>query len=277
MNRYNLIMSAIQNKFLLFTSFLFLFFAFSVSNLISKPTIVISKQSAAWNLDNEKLQKYHFGFKRLQTSLLWISTIIESDIDHYKKKDLNSWMFLRFKTLSLLEPKFYEVYSFGGVYLSVVKDDMDGASYIFDKGLEIYPTDFKLLRDASYHFYLESKNYTRAFELSQIIKKHYPEKKFLIGMITKLEAENGRLEDALISLNSYQNEFPRGNFIGDKIYENRYALKAEIDLKCLNSSIDSKNCSLVDLDNNKYLKTKEGYRAEKIWKPYRRKTYYDKK
>ena len=276
MNRYNLTMPAIKNKFLLFISFLFLFAAYTVSNLIAKPTIVISKQAAAWNLDNEKLQKYHFGFKRLQTSLLWISTILESDIDHYKKKDLNSWMFLRFKTLSLLEPKFYEVYSFGGVYLSVIKDDLDGASYIFNKGLQIYPTDFKLLRDASYHFYLEAKNYSRAFELSQIIKRNYPEKKFLIGMITKLEAENGRLEDALISLNSYQEDFPTGSFIGDKIYENRYALKAEIDLNCLNNTKEITKCSLFDLDNNKYIKTNEGFKAIKAWKPYRRRSFNNK-
>lgn len=245
--------------------------AFLINQKISKPAIIISKQEATWNLNNEMVQKFHLGFKRLQSSFLWISTIIESDLEHYNAKDLNSWMFLRFSTIARLEPHFYENYNFGGIYLSIVKDDLEGATAIYKMGLAEYPNDFKLLRDASFHFFHETKDYKMAYQISQKIKTLYPEKKYLVGMITKLEAEYGRLEDALQSLDLLQMDYPQNTFIGDKIYQNRYALKAEIDLNCLNS--DQKElCSLYDLNNDQYINKDKGYAAKQKWIPYRKKS-----
>lgn len=260
-----------KNIYTFCIALIFLGVASSVSQHIHKPSITISKQEDSWHLNTEMIQKFHLGFKRLQSSVIWISTIIESDVEHYKKRDLNSWMFLRFSTISVLEPRFYENYSFGGIYLSVVKDDLEGASVIYQKGLAQYPNDFKLLRDSSYHFFYEAKNFDKAYEISQKIKHLYPEKKYLLGMITKLEAENGRLEDALKGLDHYQLDYPVGNIIGDKIFKSRYALKAEIDLNCLNV-LKGNNCSRVDLNNDFYIKTSSGYFAQQKWEPYRRKS-----
>ncbi len=264
-------MEFFKKNYLLPFVVLFSTLAFFVNQNNLKPNIVISKQEATWNLNNEMVQKFHLGFKRLQSSILWVSTILESDIERYKAKDLNSWMFLRFSTISQLEPRFYENYNFGGIYLSIIKDDLEGATVIYNKGLAEYPDDFKLLRDSSFHFFYEAKNFERAYEISKKIKKLYPEKKFLIGMITKLEAEHGFLEEALLSLNQFQEDHPLGTLIGDKIFENRYALKAEIDLKCLNSP-EPKNCSTYDLKKNPYIKTRNGYIAKEKWEPYRRKS-----
>lgn len=244
---------------------------FLVNRELVKPYVFITNQDATWNLNDEMLTKFHLGFKRLESSFLWVSTIIESDIDHYKKKDLNSWMFRRFNSISNLDPKFHENYSFGGVYLSIIKDDIEGAGIIFNKGLKLFPHDYRLLKDASFHFFYESKDYHRAFELTQTIKKLYPEKKYFIWMITKLEAENGKLTDALASLDLYQKDYPIGTMIGDKIFQNRYSIKAEIDLSCLNLD-EKKHCSLYDLNRIPYMKTSKGYEAQSEWKPYRRKS-----
>ncbi len=256
-------------------SIFLLIVALKVNNSYQKPYIVIPKQSNAWNLNAKMLQNYHLGLRRLESSFLWISTIIESDIDHYKQRDLNSWMFLRFNTISMLEPKFYENYSFGGIYLSVIKDDLEGASIIFNKGLEIYPKDYKLLKDASYHFFYEIRDYKRSFQLTQTLKKNFNYQLPLVGMITKLEAENGKLEEALLTLTQYQNNYPKGSVIGDKIFKNRYSLKAEIDLSCLNSKVQT-NCSLLDLNNMPYIKFNNLFKAQSDWQPYRRKSFIKK-
>ena len=254
-------------KFLLI-SFFFLFIAFSINNTLSKPKIIISKQDATWNINNDTVIKFHFGFRRLESALLWISTILESDIDHYKKRDLNSWMFLRFNTISKLDPRFYQNYSYGSLYLSIIKDDISGASILYDKGLEHFPDDYYLLRDATFHFYFEAKDYKRAFIVGQQFKRYHPEHYKLISVIAKLDAENGNLETALKSLNVYQIEHPEGDDIGNKIHENRYALRAEIDLNCLNN-LKSKDCIREDLDGKPYRQSSAGYVAEKKWVPFR--------
>jgi hypothetical protein len=260
----------IKRHYPLFVALALFYSAFELSRLNSKPIIFISKQDATWNINNKMLMNFNLGLKRLESSFLWTSTILESDIEHYKNKDLNSWMYLRFNSIAELEPNFYENYSFGSVYLSIVKDDIAGANIMFNKGLEKYPNDYKLLRDASYHFSFEAKDYKQAFYLTQRIKKLYPDKFHLMGLITKLEAEYISPEQALASLNEYQKIHPPGNFFGDHIYQNRYSLKAEIDLECLNI-LKKTNCDLYDLANKPYLKTKNGYIAQQPWKKYRKK------
>jgi hypothetical protein len=250
--------------FLLMTSMKF-------NNSFYKPFIVIQKQNEAWNLNSNMLLNYNLGFKRLISSFLWVSTILESDIEHYKQRDLNSWMFLRFNTISLLEPRFYENYSFGGIYLSIIKDDLDGASIIYNKGLSLYPSDLHLLKDASFHFFYEARDFDRAFQITQAFKRLYPASISMLGMITKLEAEKGSLTSALETLNEYQKSYLPGTLVGDKIFQNRYALRAEIDLNCLNHQEENK-CSLIDLNNRPYIKTNLSYRAQNEWKPYRRKS-----
>lgn len=120
-----------------------------------KPNIVLSKQDTAININTKFLALLSAGHKRLITDTMWIQTLIESDTEHYKKKDLNSWLFIRFNTISVLDPKFYENYSYGGQFLSIVKDDLEGAIYLYEKGLAVYPDDYKLNYDTGFINYFE--------------------------------------------------------------------------------------------------------------------------
>ena len=87
---------------------------------------------------------FSMGQKRVLADLIWIATLLESDVEHYKSDDLNSWMYLRFKTLFELDPSFLTGYRFAGKYLSIVKDDLEGAKEIFEQGLANYPQDYQL-------------------------------------------------------------------------------------------------------------------------------------
>jgi len=123
-----------------------------------RPLLNISMQQAALNFKSNYLQLFTFGQKRLISSILWIHTLMESDLEHYKQKDLNSWMYLRFQTITSLDPQFYEAYLYGGQYLSIVKNDLLGAKKIYEKGLKLFPDNYKLTFNAAFNYTFELKD-----------------------------------------------------------------------------------------------------------------------
>lgn len=242
--------------------------SYFISQKFEKPTLFITKQQSSFNLDNKFWSAFHLGQKRLISSLYWVATILESDHDHYKGKDLNSWMFLRFNTISILEPKFYETYAFGGPYLSIVKDDLSGASIIYDKGLEQYPDDYKLLRDAGFHYYFETEDLKKARIIYNKLSLHPKTNPLIISSLARLETESGNKEFAYKILSSKYEEIKhKPNFLTAALEKNLYALKAEIDLECLNAK--SSGCSMVDFEGRAYLSRNGHYQAQKEWKPFR--------
>lgn len=195
-------MSRSTNIIFLFTT---LFFALNIylSLNLKIPSVQINSQLRENNF-NDKLLYINLGQKRFLSSALWIKTLIDSDLEHYKKKDLNSWLFIRFKTMSDLDPKFLEVYRFGGLYLSIIKDDIPGASFIFDKGLSIYPDDYTLNLYAGYHFYLEQKNYEKALsnfrKVLKSTKAKHMTKLIIAKLLTKKNMPKEELKKELNSL-----------------------------------------------------------------------------
>ncbi len=257
----------LKKYFIVLFAFLLFFIAFTINRNLTKPNIVISKQMQTWNLNNLMILRFNLGFKRLGSSILWISTILESDVDHYKSRDLNSWMFLRFNSISELEPKFYENYAFGGPYLSIIKDDIPGASILYKKGLVLFPNDYNLLKNAGFHFYFEAADYKEAHLIYKKLKSFPLISPIIVNTLSRLEASEGNLNDAFELLSDLQKKHDRSGPIGEKIYQQRYAIKSEIDLNCLNEH--KMNCQKIDLDNTPYVRNGTIYQASKKWIPYR--------
>lgn len=248
-------------------------FSLGLANYISsqstKPPIFISRQNSSINFDKKVWDLFHFGQKRLISSLYWIATILESDVEHYKKKDLNSWMFLRFETITFLEPKFLETYTFGGPYLSIIKDDIPGASLIYQKGLEHYPSNYQLLKNAAFHFHFEAEDYVTAARVLKLLKAQPNVNPLLLTSLARIESSQGNLDNAFIVLSEIYNQLKvKNNPLAYKILSNLYAIKAEKDLECLN--LEKNNCNHTDLSGNKYFKNNLGkYVALESWSPYR--------
>jgi hypothetical protein len=258
-----------KNHVLLFFTVVFLSVSIVANKSNEKPFLFISKQDSSLNFNNTLLTYFNLGLKRIISSSLWISTILESDIDHYKRRDLNSWMYLRFNTISNLEPEFYENYSFGAPYLSIIKDDLEGASLLYKKGIHQFPEDYDLLKNAAYHFYFEVREMNLAYELLKKINKTPNKSPTMTGALARLQAQNGNLNEAFLILLDMQKKFPPDSAIGKKLSEYLYSIKAELDLNCLNS--DVKNCSTLDYERNPYIKTANGFVAPRKWLPYRPK------
>jgi len=247
----------------------FLSGSFFISQKSEKPTLFITKQQSSFNLDESFWKFLNLGQKRLFSSLLWMATIMESDHDHYKGKDLNSWMFLRFKSITKLDPFFYENYYFGSQYLSIVKDDLEGASYIYKKGLEVYPNDLQLLKNAAFHFYFEVQDYQASYVILNKLRNHPDVSPLMLTSLARIQSQIGNQEDAFnILKDAYDSLKVKDGILAHKIFEQLYAIKAEIDLNCLNES--KKNCSQLDFYGNAYVKTNNGQHiAQREWTPFR--------
>lgn len=253
----------------------FLSAQFHLSNRDSKPSLVVTKQQSAVLLNDEFLKYFNLGQSRLLSSLIWVETLMESDLEHYKHDDLNSWMFLRFSTLTKIDPYFYEVYKYGGIYLSIVKDDAAGANEIYARGLKVFPNDSELYKNYAFNSYFELNNienaiwgYENALKHSQYLK----EKSFIPSLLQKLKTE----KSGVVTEETYQALLSQYNYLDDKqkktsrVTYSLYAVRAELDLKCLNKKMNE-NCNRRDFHGDLYIKKDGKYISKKSFKSFRLK------
>lgn len=252
--------------------FMVLILANYLRQKIPKPQINISKQETALNLNNKLIKLFSLGQIRLISSLIWVQTLMDSDLDHYKKKDLNSWMYLRFNSIADLDPQFYENYRYGGQYLSVIKDDDDGAKVIFEKGNLQFPNDFWLRFYTGMHYLIELKDFDNSIKHFEKIQFHPIAKRsihYLPSIVAKLKIKKGSLEGAYEIIEIAYKNSKDNTKLKEKYYHSLYAIKAEIDLDCLNKR--KPHCNKFDLDNNPYQNLKGQWKAIKKWEPVRYK------
>jgi hypothetical protein len=232
-----------------------------------KPPISISKQNSSLNFDNTFLKFSSFGHHRFIADLLWITTLIESDLEHYKKDDLNSWMYLRFNTITDLDEKRYYPYSFGARYLSIIKDDLKGAEKIFLKGLEHFQNDYQLNYNLAFLYIFEKNEVDKSVPFLERIKDHPKAPPFITSLLSKAKVQAGfDLKEVYLAVKSRFDE-ARDERVKAKLEDELYALKAEIDLECLNKEYN--NCARLDLFGDPYLFKNGKYRAQKTYQPFR--------
>jgi tetratricopeptide (TPR) repeat protein len=246
---------------------LFYGIALLINKDLRKPKIEISKQDSALNFNTTFLKVFSLGNKRFFSDILWVQTLLESDEEHYKQKDLNSWMFIRFNNVAELDPMFYQNYLWGGIYLSIIKDDRLGAAEIFEKGLKYYPEDYDLIYNAGFNYYAQLENYKRAYELFLKIQHHPKAPAFLPTLTAKIKFQHDFDYDGTIAFLLDQYKIAKDQMIISKIEKNLYALKAEKDLKCLNEG--KENCDLKDIKGTPYKMINGMYQASEEFTPYR--------
>lgn len=241
--------------------------AIFVNKDLIRPKIEISKQDSALNFNTHFLKFVSMGNRRFFADIIWVQTLLESDESHYKKSDLNSWMYIRFNNVAELDPLFYQNYLWGGIYLSIIKDDRIGAAEIFERGLKFYPDDYDLNYNAGFNYYAQLGNYKRAYELFLKIQNHSKAPHFLPTLTAKIKFETSDNYDETIFFLIEQLKLAKDELIKEKIRSNIYALKAEKDLKCLNKK--KMDCSTVDAEGNPYQFKNGNYISRRAFTPYR--------
>lgn len=256
-----------RNFLLLFVAIFFLAIAGLTSRNFKKPEINILKQDSAININTKLIKLFSAGQVRLITDFLWIATILESDIDHYKKKDLNSWMYLRFQSIINLDPKFKMAYEFGGKYLSIVKDDIQGAKKILDLALERFPDSYDVLYSAAFLYAFELNDFEAGAKLYEKLLSFEKAPKYLPSLIAKLKFKSGAsLEESYQIVKDFYDNEQEETILKQKLRSDLYAIKAELDLKCLNSG--ESRCNRTDFYGDKYFYKNGKWNALKPFKKY---------
>ncbi|KYG61738.1 hypothetical protein AZI86_18610 [Bdellovibrio bacteriovorus] len=100
---------------------------------------------------------------------LWIRAI--QDFDYCEQEVAkrvcknNSWLYRMLDAVTDLSPGFRMPYAVGGLALTIIISDIDGATKFLEKGVRAYPTDWPILYRAAYHHLYETKDKSRAAEL----------------------------------------------------------------------------------------------------------------
>ena len=245
---------------------------------LEKPTIEVSAEKTSIKLDPDIVRITSASQKRFLSKLLWVKTLIGSDTEKVNKSK-SSWMFFNFKSIHFLDPYFLSNYIFGGLYLSVVKDDLFGASYLYDKGTEIYPDHFHLNYYGGIHYLFEIGDKEKALKYLNRIKNHPKVPPYFESLLARLHAESN---DLRVSYNLLSNALKNKNLttiLRDKFKKSLYSIKAEFDLTCLNDPKPKRKCSPTDYKGNQYIKINGKFKAQEEWTPFRinKPKYYKKK
>ncbi|QDK39669.1 hypothetical protein DOE51_05875 [Bdellovibrio sp. NC01] len=129
--------------------------------------------------------------------VFWIRTI--QDFDYCDQPEAgnvcknDSWLFRMLDATTSLSPHFRIPYAAGGLALTVLISDIDGATKIFDKGVKAFPHDWPILYRAAYHYLYEVKDKKRAAELLiQAGQNGAPP--WVFALAGRLYSDNGELD-----------------------------------------------------------------------------------
>ncbi len=148
------------------------------------------------------LQYFSFGFQPVLADNLWIRAIQDFDYCESPVAKLkcqgNSWLYQMLEAITNLSPDFLTAYLEGGVSLSVIVNDSEGASKIYDKGVLVFPNSFALLYRAALHSYYDEKNNAKAADLFlKAARLQGLEGTWLYSLATRLYADAGKKDVAL--------------------------------------------------------------------------------
>ena len=115
----------------------------------------------------------------------------------------NSWAFKMLDAVTKLDPRFIMPYLLGAPALSVLVEDYEGSSIIFDRGVTNYPGDWQISYRAAYHFMYDKHDLPKAARLlNQAADNGAPS--WLRSLAARLYTKSGQIELALSSLESYR-------------------------------------------------------------------------
>lgn len=254
------------NSFLAFFSAFLLLFAIPQiqKKIISPNELKQEKIDNSFNIDSNLALVASIGQQRALSALIWTFTLLSGDYEHHKDSKYYSWMFYKFHNITKLDPYFYRNYLDGGLYLSVIKDDVKGSEVIFEKGLELYPNDFWLLFYDGFNKYYELDKPNEAIKRFEKIVFHPIARRnlsYISSLTARMKSQQGSIDESYKLLEALYLREERES-LKSRYLKMLNSLRIEIDLKCLNSK-DNQLCRRVDLLGNHY-KLKNGVWSSRI-------------
>lgn len=122
---------------------------------------------------NEYTKYFSFGNDSQIADFFWLRFLQEIDaFNEFKIDDSHlcpdkttSWHYHIVNIAMDLDSKFYELASVAPLVISITISDSMGATKLFDKAVENFPNDWRILFQASYQAQFEEKNLKKAADL----------------------------------------------------------------------------------------------------------------
>ena len=119
---------------------------------------------------NEYTEYMSFGFNTQIADMFWIRFLQELDAynqlviaePHLCPDKTSSWHFHIMNVAFDLDSKFYELFVYAPLLISVTIGDSKGSSILFDKAVANYPDDWRILYRAAYQAQIEEKDYKKS-------------------------------------------------------------------------------------------------------------------
>jgi tetratricopeptide (TPR) repeat protein len=166
------------------------------------------------------LKHFTFGYKDMIADLYWLRLI--QNIEYCgQPKPSNSltpdgkrmgknrtpecskgWSYQMHDFITDLAPDNYIPHLYGPMNLSVIVDDIDGATELFKKSLQRFPDDWMIAFAAGYHYMTELEDFPKAAEYFHQASQHGAPNWVLL-LSAKLSSKAGRTEVAISVLKNF--------------------------------------------------------------------------
>jgi tetratricopeptide (TPR) repeat protein len=156
------------------------------------------------------IKHFTFGFDEIMGDTLWLRLLQDFSVCENAKDGVahtegrsstepmckKSWVFQMLNAITDLAPHWRLPYATGAIMLSVIVDDREGASRIFEKALRQFPNDYSLNYRAAYHYLWEEKAPDKAAKyLLKAAQAGGPS--WMYALAGKIYSEAGQLDLAI--------------------------------------------------------------------------------
>ena len=115
----------------------------------------------------------------------------------------DGWVYHMLDLVMTLAPRWRLPQRVGPMALSVMVDDRNGATKLFDKAVKNFPNDWPILTRAGYHYLYEEQDYLKAAKVYEAAGKQPGAPEWCKYLAGKLFEETGRLQVAKIVLEDF--------------------------------------------------------------------------
>lgn len=165
--------------------------------ILSRLSLPQFQYMPSMNLPPPPITHLTFGFSQQIADQFWLRAI--QDFDYCEKKIAENtcrnqgWLYQMLDLITELAPDFRMPHAAGPLALTVIISDIEGASKLFDKAVQNFPTDWPILYRAAYQALLEEKNKEKAAKLLyQAAKNGAPD--WVYALAGRLYSEAGEKE-----------------------------------------------------------------------------------
>ncbi len=151
----------------------------------------------------DSIRRLSFGFDHAIASLLWVRLLQQAS--HEKiSGDRVSWEYAQLAAIVRLNPGFLKAYSFGSAFLSVFRQDVEGATRLLRAWVARQPTYWRAQSSLGYHLFAEAGQYEEASRHILLASQLEGAPPYLASLGVRLLSEKGlRLEALRTSIDLY--------------------------------------------------------------------------